>query len=137
MQNVGNFVAETQGTGTPRTAQGGTLTPGTYVLTQHAVYQGSVDWNYERKHTFKFAAGGAFDYVGQKRDTQPDPDLVDPEERWAGTWSASGSSLTMVVTCPIGRTNVINYSAEGDKLYVIDRTENGGTKEVFTYTRQQ
>jgi hypothetical protein len=120
----GAAVPEVRGVGTMPTPAGGTIADGTYHLTKWEIYPpGSVD-AYMRTETWVIS-GGALQAVSHKDS--------DPDKRSAGTFSPSGSTLTLNVTCPGTATLSTTYTATPTTIQFF---ETGSDQEVHTYTKQ-
>jgi hypothetical protein len=112
----------------PPSPQGGTITPGSYVLTDDTSYTG---------------AGGKAGPVGTSSSAVI---VVDPStyKSWSsslnpatlgGSYATHGSTLTLFLTCPQSRVDHLPYSATATSIQIFGPT-GGGQTEVLTYTLQ-
>lgn len=124
LTSLGSQVAETAGSGTKPTPQGGTLADGTYVLTKHEVFPPSSPDANTRQRTFKFEAGKLEVVLS---------DANKPESRQSGTFTTSGTSINIAATCPQAGNAALPYTATGTTLIMFD---SANQDDVFTYTKQ-
>lgn len=112
-------VGEMMQPGSIPAATGGTIVPGHYVLTSWSVY--APDRALPMTHTtaLRFNSDGTFA-------------SVDGGMRFAGTWSTSGTQLSLAVGCPITATAVFGYTAAASTLTLLDT--NGGARDQRVYT---
>lgn len=124
--NVGTPVPETAGVGAYPTPAGGSLADGTYVLTKFEIYPpGSID-AYKRKQTL-VVAGGKIDFVSQTD--------ADPEVRFGGDVTVTGTKLVLAVKCPATTSLEKPFSATATEIKIWD-TDGSTLNEVHTFTKK-
>ncbi len=118
--------------GTPPTANGGTIASGTYVLTTLTTYgcgPTSSGSSATFAGTFSFTATspstGSFElaeaYNGEDAGGSSSSALA-----LSGTYTTSGSNLTLTPTCPLGRQPAVSpYTATASEIDVVDANPNG------------
>lgn len=122
--NGAAVVGEVAGAGAKPVPAGGTIVDGTYFLTKHEVFApGTPDAN-TRKRTIVFA-GNTF----QTHEN----DTGQAQKQYTGTYTTSGSNLTLTVTCPISATVVIPYTATATTYVTFAKDSDG---DVFSGTKQ-
>jgi hypothetical protein len=112
------FIHDTDDTSQPMppmsTAMGGTIESGTYFQTQQLYYQGSTNYSPTDVHQ----TTAIFD-ASQGTITL----LIGPNE-FEGTYSTSGTVLTMNFTCPMQGQLMDPYTYAGGTLTLYDYTKN-------------
>lgn len=123
--SAGEPVPETAGAGAMPTPAGGAIADGTYVLTAWEIYPpGSVD-AFQRRETFVFA-GNTVESLSQKD--------AEPEQRRAGTYSTSGTTWSISLSCPVTQTVDLPYTATPTTLQIFEIGPD--VAEVHTYTKR-
>ncbi len=120
--NGGGVVPETAGVGAFPAAAGGAVVDGTYYMTKHEVYPPSRPDANTRRRTFVFA-GGTF--------AAHDNDPGQSEKEFSGTFTASGSKITLSVKCPMTATAVLDYTATPTTY-----TQHTSSNDLFIFTKQ-
>lgn len=121
---AGSPVPEVAGAGTMPSPAGGVIADGTYVLTSFEIYPpGSVD-PFQRTETFVFA-GGTMESIS-RRDSGP-------EERRSATYSTSGTTWSVSLTCPGTQSVEFEYTATPTTFQIFEI--GADTNEVHTYTK--
>ena len=109
--------------GVPPTMTGGTLAGGTYVLTAFVEYAGSSDGS-THKETFIFANGT----VKHAESQNGSGDTI-----IAGTYTTSGTALTLNLSCPQTATVTLQYTVTSTGFEFI--APNNAT-QLQIYTKQ-
>lgn len=124
--NDGQSVPEMAGVGAMPAAAGGTIVDGTYHLTGWEIYPpGSVD-AYLRKQTWVIA-NGTLRSVSQNDS--------DPERRNGGTFTTSGTTMTLNVSCPQTGTISTEYTATPTSISFLQMDAVDGN-EIHIYTKE-
>ena len=112
------------------TAAGGTIAPGTYVLTG-LVYYGSGLTTWERE-TLQFTSmpNDAGDQTFQYADLLETEATAGAPVSYEGVLTATGTGYSMVYSCPMGQMNFAGYTATPTTLTVMSQPL------VSTYTKQ-
>lgn len=92
----GPEVTTTHGSGSPPTLTGGTIASGTYYLTASTLY-GCAQTAAQNKETWVFTATTA-----TSGTLQAAFDFGGPPQSESGTYTTSGSTITITPTCPAG-----------------------------------
>lgn len=121
--NGAGVVGETAAAGARPAAAGGAIADGTYYMTKHEVYApGTPDAN-SRKRTWSFT-GNTFRVHNN--------DTGAAELQISGTFTTSGTTLTLVGNCPTNMSGSIQYTATATTF-----TEHASSGEdLFIFTKQ-
>lgn len=111
-------------------ATGGTIVPGTYVLTESNIYNadgGVGPTGQTIRRTMVFTAD-KFDFVEEEGTVAGG---VKETEKRTKTYVVKGTSLELATTCPAASgTVLVPYTVDGDKIRLIEL--NAFTERVFT-----
>ncbi len=118
LTNSAPVVNKDHDAGAPPTMTGGTVVEGTYYLTKMVQYNGE-NGNTAHQETFVFS-GGTFQ-------------AATLGGRFSGTYSTSGTNLTLHVTCPAAQTVVMPYTATATQIVSINSDD---ANEAHTLTLQ-
>jgi hypothetical protein len=121
--NAGTNVSTTTHAGAPPEMTGGTITDGTYVLTNWDEYNGGTNGS-THKETFIFA-GGVTKHVGSENGGA--------DEVMAGPFSTSGAAITFHVSCPQAEDVPAQYTATATTFSFVPPDD---PNRVQTYTKQ-
>lgn len=118
----GQPVASTSDSAAPPAFTGGSLVEGTYVMTGHAYYNGDPGSS-NVAQTIVFGGGTVKSIV-----SDGGTDTI-----YGGTYSTSGTTLTLDLSCPASVSASSSYTASATQLSF---TAPDNANEVMTYTLQ-
>ncbi len=122
--NGGTVISKTTHPEPTPTMTGGPLVDGTYFLTAMDKYNGKVGSN-THKETLVFS-GGRVESVNLQSDKPG-------EQRASGTYSTSGTTLTLNITCPVTATLNSPYTATPTQITFVNAND---PNEAHTYTKR-
>ncbi len=131
LENVANEVDQNAVTGDLPAGTGGTVLDGIYTLTEARVYLGVSGVPGPTGTTYKETiqiAGTAFERVLTFKSSGG----TSSEIRSRGTFTQSGTTGTITLTCPSQNTESVTYTVGGSSLSL----GNLVTKESFLFTKQ-
>jgi hypothetical protein len=113
----------------PPSAQGGSISPGSYALTDYSLYTG---------------ASGKAGPTGTSVSAAYVLDAASTFKSWfstsnpatsGGSYASHGTTLTLFLTCPQSRVDHLSYSSSATSIQIFNPAGGGGTI-VSTYTLQ-
>jgi hypothetical protein len=125
--NVGAVISVTSEAGPPPALTGGTVIDGTYVLTSEVFYNGESDDTITSKRTLVIAEGTLKNV--ESKDGDPDRII-------AGTYSTSGTALTLSTVCPRATTLVFPYTATATTVALLTNDGTTDGNDLETYSKQ-
>jgi hypothetical protein len=127
LAQLGNFVDQVSYPAQLPTPAGGTITDGTYRLTEQSIYNPGQPGGVTglRVQATLLLSAGNFETIIRTS--------ASAAESSSGTYVTSGNQMTTTTTCPTGRTpRTFGYTATAGQIQLIFTASN----EVATYTRQ-
>jgi hypothetical protein len=125
--NVGAAISVAFEAGPPPEMTGGTVTDGTYVLTSEVFYNGETDDTTTSKRTLVIAKGT----LKNAESEDGDADRI-----IAGTYSTSGTALTLSTVCPRATTLVFPYTATASTVALLTNDGSTDGNDLETYSKQ-
>lgn len=137
LSNLGAVIPQTFVALDPVAGDGGSIAPGTYVLTAAAVYTGADGGNGPTGTSFAdtlaMADAGTYERVASIID---DAGFDGSPVHQNGSFVLNGSSIQVKQTCPAGTQPFTSYDSNGTKLHLYAPAAGGNPAVMFEYTKQ-